>query len=703
MSNHRLALAGMVVVCLVAPATAQPIATAQPFASDRVAAMMLATDRNEALPVFAERLTIDVDGQFARSDLQQTYTNDTSRQIEGRYELTPGQGSHVDGFAYWNGEQKIVGEVFERDTANRVYNEVTARRRDPAILEQTGEGVFSFKVFPIAPSEHKRVEVKWDKWLERRDHEVELRAPVNSRNAEIVITLAGPISHLTSSTHQLAVEQLANGVRVRASGPARDGEIDLKWNVDEPAWTPDAFVQPPEQRDGEGWFSLSLAAPRLAAKAAMPKDLTIVIDHSGSMAEDQKMTYAKRAAESLIRLLDPGDRVNVIAFSDDVDPLFAAPHAIDATTRDQATAFVDRLFAGGGTDIALALQTAVKSQTQDSGGRPRIVVFLTDGVSDAQKAVAVPTGDLRLFTLGVGTDVNKPLLAKLAAEKRGRFVYIERATDIERDVSRLGNAIAHPLLVDVSIDVQGAVASRMYPRTLPDLFAEDELRVSGRYRGAGPLTFTIRGKLEGKPVAYTRTVDASHPHAWPAILWAQSRVDHLLEQLELGESENATEVQSEIIDLALAYNFVTKFTAFLAVPESELVGSARQTIADARARKQQAVAQQSVDGTPARGETVTIRGAAPMIDQGGTKTGVTIGDDYTRNVPVGRTFGEVVGADAKAKRVASNDDDEATGASSENSVHRHGCAGCASTTGDGAASLILIALVVIRLRRRSAR
>jgi Ca-activated chloride channel family protein len=698
MSKLNLALAGMVVVCL------EPAATAQPIATDRLSAVMIATDRGDQLPVFAEKLVVDIDGQHAHADLQQTFNNGLSQQIEGHYQLQPGQGAHVDGFAYWNGEQKIVGEVFEKGTAERVYTEVTTRRRDPAILEQTGEGLYGFKVFPIAPGEHKRVEIAWSKWLERRDHTVEFRAPISSRNAEIVVTLAGPIKNLTSATHVLSVEKLDSGLRVRATGPAKDGEIDLRWDVDEPAWTPDAYLQSSTQPNGEGWFVLSLAAPQLPATAAMPKDVTIVIDRSGSMAEDQKMMFAKRAAAKLIDVLDPHDRVNVIAFSDEVDPLFAAPHAVDAAARDQAKAFVDRLLAGGGTDLALALQTAVHSQAKAEAGRPRIVVFLTDGESDAQKAVAVDTSDLRLFTLGVGTDVNKALLAKLAAEKRGRFVFIERASEIEGDVARLGSAIAHPLLVDVSVDVDGAVASRMYPRTLPDLFAEDELRVSGRYKGTGPMTFTVHGKLEGKPVAYKRTireaVDASHPHAWTAQLWAQARVDHLLEQIQLSPA-NQTELHDEVIDLALAYNFVTPFTAFLAVPETELDRSSAQTLAQARARKHDAAAQRSADG----GEVVAVNGKAPAIDPTSTSQGVTLDGAYARNVPAGRTFDADVAHDtAKAKRVADTDgdDDDGTVASNEQ-VHRHGCAGCASTGGDGAMSLILIGLVAIRLRRRSAR
>ncbi len=50
-----------------------------------------------------------------------------------------------------------------------------------------------------------------------------------------------------------------------------------------------------------------------------------------------------------------------------------------------------------------------------------------------------------------------------------------------------------------------------------------------------------------------------------------------------------------------------------------------------------------------KGEVIEITGTAPIVDQGSTKTGVTITDDFTRNVPTGRTFGAVVGGAAGAQ------------------------------------------------------
>ena len=84
-----------------------------------------------ALPIVEEQISVDVDGQHASMRLRQTFHNRTSDRVEGLYTLRAGPGTRANGFAYWNGEKKIVGEVFERGVARQVYQNVTRQRRDP--------------------------------------------------------------------------------------------------------------------------------------------------------------------------------------------------------------------------------------------------------------------------------------------------------------------------------------------------------------------------------------------------------------------------------------------------------------------------------------------------------------------------------------------------------------------------------------------
>jgi Ca-activated chloride channel family protein len=669
---------------------------------ERTEALMLATGREDPMPVIEERLTVEIDGEYAQTRLLQVVQNNTGARVEGRYRLRAGTGSHVDGFAYWNGEQKIVGEVFEKQLANQVYDSVTSRKRDPGLLQQDGEGAFSFKVFPIEAQEKKRVEVHWTKWLDRRGKIVHYRAPVTRSDASISITIAGNVKNVTSSTHRITVEKITGGVRLRSDGARSAGEILLDYEMDAADWQPDAYVNT-AKGDHEGWFALSLAAPKEASSAVAAKDVTIVVDRSGSMTGDP-MEHARAAAADMVRMLGPKDRVNVIAFSDEVDPLFAQPHDANQETKDQSIKFINGLHAGGGTDIALALKTGIKSQ-EAKGENPKVIMFMTDGQSDAELAMdaaKADTKDVRVFTIGLGKEVNKPLLSRLAAVKRGRFTYIESATSIESEVRRLASSIAKPLLVDVSVEVEGVNAMRMYPRTLPDLFAEDELVVTGRMRGTGTAKFVIKGKLAGKNVTYTKTVELSKAPSrpWVGGLWAHSRVEHLLEEIALS-NKDSDEMKKEVLELALAYNFVTPYTAFLAIPESEL-GNMKGTIDQARAEKKKILAanqdaaalKEQLKADPADLAASNLRapgGGSPTV----TTQSIDAQDSIQGAPPMDRKYASADSGGADEEE----EDGESQVISSSGRVKAKGCAGCATTGSDAGVFMLLLLVLVLRRRR----
>ena len=552
------------------------------------------------LPLVEERLRAEIDGQHATSELVQVFRNQTGARLEGRYVLRPTMDARVQGFAYYVGEERIVGEVLERQAARQVYEQVTQARRDPAILEQTADGEFTFRVFPIEPGESKRIETTFGEWLSRRGSTVTYRVPLASRDASAEVIVRDPRARqIRSPTHAIAVEPIEGGVRVRARRATdATGELILRWEIEERPWTSSAWVH---RDDGHsGYFVLSLAAPDGFEDRVSAKDVTLVLDRSGSMQGDP-IVHAREAAADIIRRLGNQDRLNVLAFDDDVEPLFTRPQAVNAEVRADALEFVARLSPGGGTDIAFALRRALEGQ-EEGAARPRVVIFLTDGQSAPGPALDVAQRDerdVRVFAVGLGSGVNRALLSRLSAIKRGTFTFIDRASMIESEVGHLYAQIARPLLVGVSLEVEGAVASQLYPRSMPDLFVDDELVVTGRFRGDQP-SFVLRGTLGGRPVEVRTTAapEASGRRPWVGRRWATRRVDHLLEEIELGGDR--PELREEVVSLALAYDFVTPFTAFLAIPERELTAGAANVLAqargqrvDAQARHQDAVALQT--------------------------------------------------------------------------------------------------------------
>jgi Ca-activated chloride channel family protein len=549
------------------------------------------------LPLGEERVDVVVDQQFAETTLRQVFVSESDARLEARYLVRAGEGARVLGFAYYIGERRIVGEVFEREVAQRIYEQVTGLGRDPGLLEQVGEGAFAFRIFPVEPRERKRVELRIGRWLAREGRGVEYRLPLGRADAAVSVQVRDDrrILGVTSPTHALAVERIGPGeLRIHATPNAMPAkEVALRWELDEAPWSLSASVH--RDRGHDGYLSASIVVPAdIAAGSVSAKDVTLVLDRSGSMS-GAPLEHARAAALRIVDRLDERDRINVLAFDDGVDALFAAPRSLAGAegqaTRREARRFLDGIRDGGGTDIAKALERALASQGGDD--RPRLVLLLTDGQSSAQDVLATAkkdTADVRVYTVGIGSGVDKSLLAHLARLKRGRFTFIESAEVIEARVARLHEQLAAPVLIDPVLAVEGVRLASVYPARLPDLYRGEELRISARVAGEGNARIVLRGRIGGREVSFEKTVavPAESRRPWAGRLWAQARVEDVLERIAL-EGENE-ERKNEVIQLATAYNFVTPYTAFLAIPESEVTAEAKDALESARDRKRRILA-----------------------------------------------------------------------------------------------------------------
>ncbi|HEY5958359.1 MAG TPA: VIT domain-containing protein, partial [Polyangiaceae bacterium] len=195
-----------------------------------------APTRSGALPLERESVVVTIDEQHATTVLSQQYFNDAADALEGVCSVRAGQNSTVKGFAYWNGSTKIRGEVFEKQAAQAVYEQATGLRRDPGLLEQTGEGAFSFRVFPIQPKEHKRIEVTLTQRLPRDAKTVEYRVPLASPTADVSATISDsrPLGPLSSSTHDLTVQALEGKLVVTATPKTKkEKEFILSYTVEQ--------------------------------------------------------------------------------------------------------------------------------------------------------------------------------------------------------------------------------------------------------------------------------------------------------------------------------------------------------------------------------------------------------------------------------------------------------------------------------------
>jgi len=302
----------------------------------------------------------------------------------------------------------------------------------------------------------------------------------------------------------------------------------------------------------------------------IPKDVLIVLDQSGSM-QGPKWSQAQGAAEFVLKHLNPQDRFNVIVFS--TGYRIFANNLQPVAQADNAAAWVQTQLAEGGTDINGALTEAL---SMADPSRQTTVLFMTDGqptegVTDfptiLQNAQAKAGPNTRMFTFGVGDDVNTYLLDSLSTNFHGSSVYIRPSENLETKISNLYAKISAPVLTSPKLVFSGdVVINDTYPSdSLPDVFAGQQLIVAGRFRGQGTPSVTLSGDQAGKTQTFTfpglTFAENAGGQPFVARLWATRKIGALLKQIQL--HGQTTELVNEVTTLSVRYGIITPYTSYL--------------------------------------------------------------------------------------------------------------------------------------------
>jgi hypothetical protein len=560
-----------------------------------------------ALPVESVQIDTKIEGQVATTHVTQVFRNESGAVLEGIYFFPIPKGATVSDFAIWDGDRRLAGEVRPREEARRIYDGIVRRRRDPGLLEYAGEELFQASIFPINPRSTKKLELTYTQVLRAEGGTVGYRYPLGvGRNASPVERLTGTVEihgqgalrTVYSPSHAVDTRRSDGDRRVRVTFEtgrnAERRDFQLFWAPSAREVGLSLFTYREPGRDG--YYLLLLSPPTtVEEREYAAKDVVFVLDVSGSMAEEGKIDKAKRALEFGIRGLGAGDRFNVIAFSGDTRLMESGLIPANAEGRRRGAEFVSRLSPQGGTNIDDALVAGMQQFPRESG-RPRMLVFLTDGlptVGDTSVArilehtQAARRGRVRLFTFGVGYDVNTRLLDRVAADNGGVADYVDPREDLEVKVSAFFDKVNHPVLSDVRVDMGAVRTDLVYPRAMPDLFRGTQLVLVGRYRNESELRdVTLRLSGHGSGV---RTYDypgqrfplRADENDWLPRLWATRRVGWLMEQIRSNGEQR--ELVDEVVQLGTRYGIVTPYTSFLAL-EPGAVGDERPQPIPAGAR-----------------------------------------------------------------------------------------------------------------------
>jgi Ca-activated chloride channel homolog len=393
-------------------------------------------------------------------------------------------------------------------------------------------------------------------------------APTNPVSITVNLDAGFALGEVKSAYHKVdIVEKSANSRVVTLSGvvPA-DKDFDLTWTAAGTAPQAGLFK---ENVNGHDYMLGFVTPPVVAANnAAHPREITFVIDNSGSM-EGASMPQAKDSLLYGLAQLTPVDRFNVIRFDDTMDNLFGAAVQADAQHIAQAKGFVSGLNASGGTEMLAPMKAALTDANPNDKTYLRQIVFITDGaIGNEQElfdAIAKGRGRTRVFMVGIGSAPNSYLMTRAAELGRGTFTQIGEGTQVIDKMKDLFGKIGNPVITDIHAQIFGSTA-KITPEQLPDLYRGEPVMLmadSGSLSGV----LKITGMIGDQPwEVKLPLVDAAQGKGISK-LWARRKIAELEVASTLGQITQA-DADKAVLKTALDHQIVSSLTSLVAVDHS---------------------------------------------------------------------------------------------------------------------------------------
>ncbi len=557
--------------------------------------------------------------QVAATTMDISLRNPSRRRLEAELLVPVPDGAAVRGFSFQGAAKEPTAVLLPKDEARKIYNEIVAKVKDPALLEFAGYNVIRSSVFPVDAGGTQRVRLTYENLLHADGQRIDYILPrteavsynipwnikVTIRSKHGVTTTYSP-SHETKATR---VNPNSVIVNVTKNAVREPGSFQLSYLTKAEAVAATLMAYP-DPKAGGGYFMLLAAVPPAekndAAEPAVKRELTIVIDRSGSM-NGEKIQQARAAALQVVNGLFDGEAFNIIDYASTISSFASKPVIKDKDSIEKARHYIRQLSSGGGTNLHAALIEALRQKPTD--GMLPIVLFLTDGlptvgvrseVAIRRAAMKANAHKRRIFTFGVGYDVNAPLLTHIARKSRAVSTFLQPKEDVEVKVSQVYRRLTGPVLSEpklATLNEKGEVVtdrvSDLMPIELPDVFEGDRLVVFGKYKSDKPLLLRLQGDYRGKPRTFRfefKLDGATTKNSFVPRLWASRKIAFLIDEIRqagAAEGDNPSaiaatimtdpkmqELVDEIVRLSTEFGILTEYTAFLAREGTDLSDTA---------------------------------------------------------------------------------------------------------------------------------
>jgi Ca-activated chloride channel family protein len=564
-----------------------------------------------------------ITGNISRVEVTQRFENPFTTTLEALYVFPLPDDAAVDDMTIRIGDRTIKGSIKKRQEAQQIYEQAKQQGRTAGLLEQERDNVFTQSLANIKPGEQIDIIIRYTNSLQFEGGQYEFVFPMvvgpryipgitiegnrvgggsapapmtQNQDTDLVpdasrlnppilpygmrsgqdigvtvqIDVGVEIKAIESPSHQIQIvrEGLLTQVSLADTDTIPNKDLILRYQVAGDRTQATVLTQ---ADDRGGHFALYLIpAIQYRPEQLVPKDVVFLIDTSGSQSGAPLM-QCQELMRRFINELNPDDTFSIIDFSDTTQQLSPVPLPNTPQTRSQALDYINRLHAGGGTELLRGIQAVLNFPVTDPA-RLRSIVLLTDGYIGNENQILTEVqrhlkpGN-RLYSFGAGSSVNRFLLNRLADVGRGIARIIRHDEPVGQVVETFFRQINNPVLVNIQVRWEGdGDAPILYPSLPPDLFTAQPLVLFGHKPDARTGKLHVTGVAAGG-TRYHQTFDLRFDEAEnPAIaqLWGRARIKELMQQMVSGETKVGVDA---VTNTALAYQLLSQYTAFVAVSD----------------------------------------------------------------------------------------------------------------------------------------
>jgi ferric-dicitrate binding protein FerR (iron transport regulator) len=578
-------------------------------------------DKDWKLALAKHDVKVRIVGPIARTEITETFKNDSDATLEGRYQFPLPADAQIDGLALDVKDGFEEGAFVDKMRAQKIFQGVIDHAkpliqhetqeivwvpgpwRDPALLDWQRGGRFELKVYPIPAHGQRTIKIAytqvvtprgaWRQYVYPLPHSADGSTVADQMTVDVEVrgAAAGSVRAANYQLQPDAARKDLNAMTLTQGGfvprgdlvvdyRAQDGDAELR------AWTfaGGAAVAPDDKlaaKKGVGIDPKIIDAQKLVAAdgrptavlalqpklprwaESKPRDYVIVIDGSQSMV-GERFTRASQLAVAMIDQMDRRDRFTALVCDSDCTKLGDERPASSQGATELKSWLASQQPAGA-TDVVASIRAGASALTDAS--HERWVLYVGDGFAstgfrrqgDVEKAIAGSTAgsDIHVSTIGIGSDADTQVLGAAARGGGGSYLAWVPGQTVAMAAAQTLESTYGSALRDATVVLPAGLAD-VAPSVLPTVRAGDEVLLAARVTGDVKGDVIVKGTVAGQPFEQHYPLDL-HVSSAPG----NGFVPRLWASLAIDQLERQSADRTKIVALSQGYGVMSRETSLL--------------------------------------------------------------------------------------------------------------------------------------------